>query len=408
MQGNVVQQQVGEIATALYRRTDELAPVLARAITREVRLYQTTTPVPFDVIVGGCAANMRPIFSAIAADSAFDPTAAAELGIQRAGDGVPLTSLMEAYRVGFRCVWEAVMTETATHNHVNGEALRALTAKVSAAQDIYTDTMAAGYREEQARRVLSEESERFVLIDSVLCGRLLEQWSVWEAADYLRLPTEGPYVVIAAEIAEMGLEALPEVESKLRSLDVYSAWRMLPDLQVGIVHVKTEKHLASVLALVSRMATTRVGVSSCFNDLRETAQALRYARITLRGRPDPERRVTQFDGSILATAAVSAPEVMVKLVTPTIECFAELTHHERDILFDTFRVWLENDGSLRVAGELLFCHPNTVRYRLHRIEQRTGRSLSRPRDVAEFCLAMEVHRRLMWQTPGDDHQLPAP
>ena len=107
---------------------------------------------------------------------------------------------------------------------------------------------------------------------------------------------------------------------------MFSAWRMLPDLQVGIVHVKTDKHLASVLALVSRIATTRVGVSARFNDLRETAQALRYARITLRGRPDPGLRVTQFDGSILATAAVSAPEVMVKLVTPTIECFAELAH----------------------------------------------------------------------------------
>jgi DNA-binding PucR family transcriptional regulator len=99
---------------------------------------------------------------------------------------------------------------------------------------------------------------------------------------------------------------------------------------------------------------------------------------------------------------------MVKLVTPTIECFAELAEHERDILFDTFRVWLENDGSLRVAGEVLFCHPNTVRYRLHRIEQRTGRSLSRPRDVAEFSLAMEVHRRLMWQKQGDEHRLPVP
>jgi hypothetical protein len=408
MQGNVVQQQVAKIAAALVRRTDELAPVLASAITREVKLYQTTRPVPFEIIVGACAQNMRPIFMAIVDDSAFDPTAAAELGIQRAGDGVPLTSLMEAYRVGFRCVWDAVMTESATHNHVNGEALRVLTAKVSAAQDIYTDAMAAAYREEQARRVVSDESERSALIDSVLRGRLFEQWSVWEAADYLRLPTEGPYVVIAAEIAEMGLEALPEVESKLRSMDVYSAWRMLPDLQVGIVHVKTDKHLASVLALVSRMATTRVGVSSRFNDLRETAQALRYARITLRGRPDPERRVTQFDGSIIATAAVSAPELMVKLVKPTIECFAELAHHERDILFDTFRVWLENDGSLRVAGELLFCHPNTVRYRLHRIEQRTGRSLSRPRDVAELCLAMEVHSRLMWQTQDDDRQTPVP
>jgi hypothetical protein len=408
MNADVVQQQVAEIATTLYRRTDELAPVLARAITSEVRLYQTTRPVPFDVIVGGCSANIQPIFTAIADDSAFDPTAAAELGIQRAGDGVPLTSLMEAYRVGFRCVSDAVMAESAIHNHVNGEALRVLTAKVSAAQGIYTDTMAAAYREEQARRVLSEESERSVLIDSVLRGRLFEQWSVWEAADYLRLPTEGPYVVIAAEIAEFGMQALPEVESKLRSLDVFSAWRMLPDLQVGIVHIKTDKHLASVLALVSRMATTRVGVSSSFNDLRETAQALRYARITLRGRPDPERRVTQFDGSIIATAAVSAPEVMVKLVTPTIECFAELAHHERDTLFDTFRVWLENDGSLRVAGELLFCHPNTVRYRLHRIEQRTGRSLSRPRDVAELCLAFEVHRRLMWQTQDRDQQTPVP
>jgi hypothetical protein len=113
MQGNIVQQQVAEIAEALYRRSDELAPVLARAITREVRLYRTARAVPFEVIVSACAQNMRPIFSAIANDSAFDPTAAAELGIQRAGDGVPLTSLMEAYRVGFRCVWDAVMTETA-------------------------------------------------------------------------------------------------------------------------------------------------------------------------------------------------------------------------------------------------------------------------------------------------------
>jgi DNA-binding PucR family transcriptional regulator len=47
------------------------------------------------------------------------------------------------------------------------------------------------------------------------------------------------------------------------------------------------------------------------------------------------------------------------------------------------------------AAERLFCHPNTVRHRLRRIEKRTDRSLSRPRDVAELCLVFEVHRRLM-------------
>jgi isopentenyl diphosphate isomerase/L-lactate dehydrogenase-like FMN-dependent dehydrogenase len=63
---------------------------------------------------------------------------------------------------------------------------------------------------------------------------------------------------------------------------------------------------------------------------------------------------------------------------------------ERDL-----RVRQESDASLNAAAEALVCHPNTVRYRLRRIEQRTGRSLSRPRDVAELCLAFEVHRRLM-------------
>jgi DNA-binding PucR family transcriptional regulator len=105
--------------------------------------------------------------------------------------------------------------------------------------------------------------------------------------------------------------------------------------------------------------------------------------------------VSVFDGSILATAAVSAPDVMVDLASPVMQCFADLADEEREILFETFRVWLDHDGSMRAAGEMLFCHANTVRYRMHRIEQRTGRSLTRPRDVAELCLAFEVHRRLM-------------
>jgi hypothetical protein len=396
MDGDVVRHQVAEIAEALRARTDELATTLAHAIAREVKLYKATAPVPFETVVDGCRTNVRQVLDAIATDTEVDPTAATELGTERARDGVPLASVMEAYRVGFREVWDAAVQEVANRAQVNGDALRVLTAKIHAAQDVFTAAMAIAYRAEQTRRLHGDESERKVLIDSVLHGRLFEQSSVWEAADFLRLPAKGPYVVIAAE-AGVGTEALPGVESKMRSMDVFSAWRRLPDLHVGIVHVKTLEQLGNVLALVSRLATGRVGVSAQFDDLRDTATALRYARVTLHGRPDQGPRVTQFDGSILSTAALSAPEVMVKIVTPTIECFAELSHEERNILFDTFRVWLENDGSLRTAGELLFCHPNTVRYRLHRIEQRTGRSLSRPRDVAEVSLAFEVHRLLMWQ-----------
>ena len=255
--------------------------------------------------------------------------------------------------------------------------------------------MVAGYRDEQKRQLLGETSQRPFLIDSLLEGRAIDRWSLWEVASGLRLPANGPFVVIAAEVPAVGSEALPEIESKLRSRDVYSAWRLQPDLQVGIVHVKSERRLDEILGLVSRLATNRVGVSARFDDLHDTPHALHFAKVMLRGRPDHASPVAVFDGSILATAAVSAPEVMVKSIGNALDGFDDLPDDEREMLFETFRVWQDNDASVRGAAEVLICHPNTVRHRLRRIEKRTGRSLSRPKDVAELCLAFEVHRRLM-------------
>jgi DNA-binding PucR family transcriptional regulator len=176
---------------------------------------------------------------------------------------------------------------------------------------------------------------------------------------------------------------------------VYSAWRLQPDLRVGIVHVKSERRLDEILGLVSRLATNRVGVSARFDDLRDTPQALRFARMMLRGRPGGTSRVEVFDGSILATAAVSAPEVIVKSIANVLKGFDDLPDYEREVLCETFRAWQDNDASVRSAAEVLICHPNTVRHRLRRIEKHSGRSLSRPKDVAELCLASEVHRWLM-------------
>jgi sugar diacid utilization regulator len=266
---------------------------------------------------------------------------------------------------------------------------------ISRFAELIATAVVAGFREEQKRQLLGESSQRPFLIDSLLEARAIDRWSLCEAAGTLRLPANGPFVVIAAEVPAAGSDALPEIESKLRSLDVYSAWRLQPDLQVGIVHVKSERRLHEILGLVSRLATNRVGVSARFDDLHETPRALHFARVMLRGRTDEASTVAMFDGSILATAAVSAPDVMVKSIGKALDGFDDLPDAEREMLFETFRVWQDNDASVRSVAEVLICHPNTVRHRLRRIEKRTGRSLSRPKDVAELCLAFEVHRRLM-------------
>ena len=268
-------------------------------------------------------------------------------------------------------------------------------ARISTFAELIGTVVVAGYRDEQKRQVLEDTSRRSSLIYALLQGRIRDDCSLDEVAGYLRLRKDGPFVVIAAKVGSDDVEPLTAIESKLQSVDVHSAWQLLPDWQVGIVRVKSKQQLDKVVALVSRMAVDRVGISARFNDLRETPQALHFAKMTLLGRPNSTSRVTIFDGTILATAALAAPEVMVKSAGATLACFADLTDEEREILFETFRVWQETDAAVIAAAERLCCHPNTVRYRLRRIEKRTGRSLSRPRDVAELCLAFEVQRRLI-------------
>ena len=272
-------------------------------------------------------------------------------------------------------------------------------ARISSFAELVAMALVAGHRDEQTRQLLAEPSRRANLIDALLEGRGFDERSLQEVAGYLRLPVNGPFVVIAAQAPAVGDEPLPEIESKLRSLDIFSAWRLLPDSQVGIVHVNSDQKLEVIVALVSRTTTARVGVSTSYEDLRDTPQALHVARMMLRGLTDSTSSVAVFDGSILATAAVSAPEVMVQTVGVALDGFGDLPDEEREMLFETFRVWQDTDASVGGAAEVLICHPNTVRHRLRRIEKRTGRSLSRPRDVAELCLAFEVHRRLCSRNP---------
>src|SRR6202040_3899658 len=149
--------------------------------------------------------------------------------------------------------------------------------------ELIATALVAGYRDEQKRQLLAEESQRLSLVDSLLEGRAFDEWSLREVAGHLRLPINGPFVVVAAHVPTGGDEPLREIESKLRSLDIFSAWRLLPDVQVGIVHVTSDQQLDVVVALLSRTTTARVGVSAAFGDLRDTPRALHVARVMLRG-----------------------------------------------------------------------------------------------------------------------------
>ena len=389
-----VEQQVASVAAALAERADELVDELAETIVRDAPQSGWAVIVPHDRSCKARGVNeLRSILAAMATDADFDPAPPTRTGMDRARRRLALSSLMDGFRICFRRLWD-VLAEEASAQGVDGEGLRTLTKRLHRAEDLFMAALVAGYRDEQERQLLDRGSGPGAVMDALLDGRILDDWGVWKAANRVRLPRRGPFVVIAAAVASAGDEALPSIECKLRSIDVSSAWWLSPDVQVGIAHVKSSQRLDKVLALVSRLATNRVGVSAPFDDLRDTPHALHFAKVMMCARAERTCLVSVFDGTILATAAVSAPDLMVKSVGTTLGGFSDLTDDDREQLIDTFQAWEESDTSV-TAAERLGCHPNTVRYRLHRIEKRTGRSLLRPRDVAELCLAFEVHRRLM-------------
>ena len=232
------------------------------------------------------------------------------------------------------------------------------------------------------------------MVEALLSRRITDSQSLWEAADLLRLPTTGPYVVVAAELPAIGKLGLPAIENKLAARDIRSAWRLLPDLHVGIVHVRIRDTISTLTSVLRQVATVRVGISPPFDDLAETSDALRFARLAVTGKPSADSLITAFDDTPLAVAAVSAPEVMGKIRSQVLRRLIELPTAESTILLDTFQAWLQEGGSANDTATKIFCHPNTVRHRLRRIEELTDRSLSRPLDIAELCLAFEVEQRL--------------
>jgi hypothetical protein len=391
---SVSSQPATAVVNALTERADELVDHLVK-VTMDAPKQSDSVWVPLPISGHKTAvATVRSVLAATAAATMFDPEAAIQLGAEQARQQLAVSAVIEADRIGFRGLWQVLAAEATRHPDLDAQTLQQMTANLHAAEDLLATAKFTGYRDQQRRQALEEMSQHSLMIDSLLHGQHHDAWTLWEIANYLRLPTEGPFVVIAAEVRDVGYEALPEIESKLRSLDVYSAWRLLPDLQVGIAHV-AEHHLDRVIALLTRMATHRVGISARFDDLRDTPMGLHFAKVSLRGQATAAAKVAVFDGSMLTTAAVSAPAVMVKSAAAALDGFNDLPDEERKILLETFRVWLDNDASVRACGEVLFVHPNTVRKRLRRIERRTGRTLSRPRDVIELTLALEIHGRLM-------------
>ncbi len=83
-------------------------------------------------------------------------------------------------------------------------------------------------------------------------------------------------------------------------------------------------------------------------------------------------------------------------------------------LLDTLTAYLEQGSSLEASARMLFVHPNTVRYRLKRVTELTGYTVSEGRDGFTVWTAIVLGRLasrragLKFKTPYPERTLAPP
>jgi hypothetical protein len=383
-------RQIARLAMALLSRLEKLAEAMAEWIQKEVPSYVDSTLVPYAELRADCRAQLDSILPALCGPDAADTSYARQSGRHRAELGVPLAKVMDSYRVGGRFIWEALVAEAHQSRSLDSEALVRAASKIWLILDDFSDAMASAYRDAVAERIVAQEHERSALVEALLEGRITENETLWEAAEILRISRRGPFVVVAAELPEVGRQAFTGMEARLQSVGMSSAWRLLADLQVGIVVLPDSVRVDQLVAVLSKHAEHRVGISPRYLTLDGTREALRFAKFAILGTTGATL-VTLFDSSPLAVTAASTPEVMTRIVSSTLGPLDGAA--DREVLLETLEAWRDCGGSTERAAKQLFVHPNTVRQRMRRIADVTGCQLTAPRDVALLCLALEAVRQ---------------
>ncbi|MFI7005362.1 PucR family transcriptional regulator [Streptomyces sp. NPDC050145] len=377
------------MAAALRSRLPELGERMAVRIRSDVASYNEASLITPKSLSRSCAANADLVLNHLWHGGTLDVSSARQTGRARAEQGVPLADTLHAYRIGTELLWTELLAEARRHPEVSDDHLVSESARFWSLFGLLAEAVAAAYREASTELTSRVQARRSALVTSLFAGVTTDR-TLWEAARELGLPEHGPYAVAVVEAVTEAVAAtgasFAETEAALLRANLPSVWEPLPDQHLALIALPAEASEKTCLRVLRRSGA-RVGFSPLFASLSELPQALRFARLALSAQ-GTSPGVARFDDDPLAMVVAAAPTEGAHLMRAVLGPVLGLPAVERSRLLRTLEHWFAAAGSAGDAAQSLFVHPNTVRYRLRRVEELTGRSLSDPRTVADVSVAL--------------------
>jgi hypothetical protein len=319
--------------------------------------------------------------------------------VSRRPGRIPLADFMQGFRIYMEVLWEAVL-ESAVDDSARDAALEAAGAVI---RYINSATTEAAQVYIEAERLLLAQGDRVRrdLLEDLLAGRPPAPGPKLTAARDAGLHPPAPCVVIVA----VPLVA-PDDEHALRSVAVTLARAVgsaVAPLTVTrhdelVLVARVEGDAADLVAALAaaheRLTATgtelAIGVSIVQPGLDRVATAYEQAQAAL------ER--VRAKGGLMALPAMSTfdcltlfgPETARRRIPEEVRQFVSEDLAEGRVLTTTLLEYAASDFNARLTAERLFVHPNTARYRLGKIEERTGCDLRCVADVVDLLIAVRL------------------
>ncbi|MCA1713040.1 MAG: helix-turn-helix domain-containing protein [Actinobacteria bacterium] len=372
------------LGRALLHDLDRLTDALVAAIVAEDPSYPGLSAAD---LRASCSDNLRRVLQVLI-DECPDPDpfdAPRATGSRRAEQGVPLESVLHAYRLGHRVIWDGLVA-LARGGEAGVEPLVEAASEVWAVVDRFSSAVADAYRKTAEDVARQDAGRRESLLDALLEGRGSERTVLAAAGAALDLPEQGRYAVVVLD----GHALARPAEDALSVRGYRTAWRSRADCEIGLVCLGRSAP-SDVVTVLQGVLAARAGVSPAVDGLQEVDVAHRLAVTALRALPPGQVEVVELDARLPAALLVTAPDLAARIVQRALGPVLALDPREGGALLETLAVWLDTGGSAGRTAERLFCHRNTVLNRLRRIEALTGRSIERVDDLVEWSLALLAH-----------------
>ena len=309
-------------------------------------------------------------------------TAALDVGHIRAHQNVPLSSVLHAFRIDLKTLWEALIAEgRALGVDTRADFLERSSLMVWESIEASTEEVVQGYQVAQGSR----EEIRSAAFEQLLLDGDHNPPTVDNAARMLGLPATGHYVCLVGAFPIPRPELLAECAARLDASGNAFYFNWFAQELRGIVHV-TSRHVdvTADLAPLNEHACSVIDAAG----MTAVPRAIRLARMVVGGRSDlGVRRVR--DNWLHAVTAANA-ELSEALHAAVFRPLDTLTAHERNGILETVGDLVAHGGTIADIAARTFRHRNTVRKRLSVFASLTGLDLAVTSDLATTAIAFTV------------------